>query len=54
MLLIWRWIWFYPARPEITTLKQRTFANTKVTSKKVKHSPEDCFFAQIYDTNGMI
>ena len=39
MLLIWRWICFYPARPEnteenqpITNLKPRTFANTTVTS----------------------
>jgi len=43
MLLIWRWICFSPARPEsteenqpITNLKPRTFANTKVISKKVK------------------
>jgi len=41
MLLIWRWICFYPARAEnteenqpITNLKPRTFANTTVTSKK--------------------
>jgi len=55
MQLIWRWICFYPARPEnteenqpITNLKQRTFANFPVTGKKVKDSPKDCFFAQIY------
>jgi len=55
MLLIWRWICFYPARPEnteenqpITNLKPQTFANTTVTGKKVKDSPEDYFFAQIY------
>jgi len=54
MLLIWRWICFYPARPEnteenqsITNLKPRTFANTTGTGKKVKDSPEDCFFGQI-------
>ena len=29
-------------------LKPRTFANPTVTSKKVKISSEDCFFAQIY------
>jgi len=54
MLLIWRWICFYPARPEntenqpITNSKPRTFANTTVTSKKVKDSPEEYFFAHIY------
>jgi len=55
MLLIWRWICFYPARPEnteenqpITNLKPRAFANTTITSKKLKISLEDCFFAQIY------
>jgi len=53
MLLIRRWICFYPARPEntenqpITNLKPRTFANTTVTGKKGKDSPEDYFFAQI-------
>jgi len=43
LLLIWRWICFYPARPEntdenqpITNLKPRTYANTTATSKKVK------------------
>jgi len=43
MLLIWRWICFYPARPENTdenqpntNFKLRTFAITTVTSKKVK------------------
>jgi len=43
MLLVWRWICFYPARPEnteenqpITNLKPRTFANTTVTGKKLK------------------
>jgi len=46
MLLIWRWICFYPTRPE--NVKPRTFANTTVTGKKVKDSPEDCFFAQIF------
>jgi len=53
--LIWQWICFYPARPEnteenqpITNLKPRILANTStVTGKKVKNSPEDCFFAQI-------
>jgi len=51
MLLIWRWICFYPARPEnteenqpITNLKPQTFANTTVTGKKVKDSSEDYFF----------
>jgi len=54
MLLIWRWIYLHPARPENTEeaayhqFKSRTFANTTVTCKKVKDSPEDCFFAQIY------
>jgi len=55
MLLICRWICFCSARPEnteenqrITNLKPRTFANTTVTSKKVKDSPEEYFFAQIY------
>jgi len=55
MLLIWRWICFYPARPEnteenqpITNLKPRTFASTTITSKKVKDSPEDFFYAQIH------
>jgi len=55
MLLIWRWICFYPAWPEnteenqpITNLKPRTFANTMVTGKIVKDSPEDYCFAQIY------
>jgi len=55
MLLIWRWICFYPARPEnaeenqsITNLKPRTFANTTVIGKKAKDSAKDCFFAQIY------
>jgi len=53
MLLIWRWIYFYPARPDnteenqpITNLKPPTFANTTVTGKKVKIAPEDYFFAQ--------
>jgi len=31
----------------ITNLTPRTFANTTVTGKKVKDSPEDYFFAQI-------
>jgi len=55
MLLIWRWICFYPARSEnteenqpITNLKSRTFANTKVTSKKVKDFTRRLLFAQIY------
>jgi len=55
MLLIWRWICFYPARPEnteenqpITNLKPQTFANTTVTGKKVKDSSEDYFCPQIY------
>jgi len=55
MLLIWRWICFYPARPEyteedqpITNLKPRTFASTTVTGKKVKDSSEDSFFSQMY------
>jgi len=55
MLLIWRWICFYPARPEnteenqsITDLKPRTFANTKVTSKKVKDFTRRFLLAQIY------
>jgi len=50
MLLIWRWICVYSAKPEntdenqpITTVKPRAFANTKVTSKELKFSPEDCF-----------
>ena len=40
MLLIWRWICFYPAWPEnpenqpITNLKPRTFAKITVTSRK--------------------
>jgi len=55
MLVIWRWICFYPARPEnteenqpITNLKPRTFANTTFTNNKVKDSPEGWLFAQIY------
>ena len=51
MLLIWRWLCFYPARPEnteenqpITNLKPRTFGNTNVTGKKVKDSSEDYSF----------
>ena len=43
MLLIWRWICFYPPRPgntqenqPITSLKPRIFANTTVTNNKVK------------------
>jgi len=55
MLLIWRWICFYPARPEnteknqpITNLKPRTFPTPRSPVKKFKISPEDCFFAQIY------
>jgi len=32
----------------ITNLKPRAFANTTVTSKKSKFSPEDYFSAQIY------
>jgi len=55
MLLIWRWICFYPARSEntedkqpITNVKPRTFAKTTVTSKKVKDVTRRLFFAQIY------
>ena len=43
MLLVWQWIGVHPARPEnteeshpITNLKPRPFANTTVTSNKVK------------------
>jgi len=62
MLLIWRWIRFYPARPEnteenqpITNLKQRTFANTMVTSKKVRDFTRGFLFcSNLYDASGMI
>jgi len=61
MLLIWRWICFYPAKPEntenqpITNLKPRTFTNTTVTSKKVKDFNRRLFFClNLYDANGMI
>ena len=32
--------------------KPRTLANTPVQGKKVKDSPEDCFFAQMYMMQG--
>jgi len=55
MLLIWRCICYYPARPEnteenqpITNLKPRTFANTTVTSKKVEAFTGRYLSAQIY------
>jgi len=63
MLLTWRWICFYPTRPEnteenqpITYLKPRTFANTTVTSKKVKDLTRRLLFCSNiqYDTRGMI
>jgi len=62
MLLIWRWIFFYPARREntdenqsITNLKPRTFANATVTSKKVKDFTRRLLFcSNLYDASGMI
>jgi len=62
MLLIWRWICYYPARPEntkanqpITNLKPRTFANTTVTSKKVEaFTRRFIFCSNLYDVSGMI
>jgi len=62
MLLIWRWICFYSARPEkteenqpITNLKPRAFANTTVTSKKVKDFTRRLLFcSNLYDVSGII
>jgi len=62
MLLIWRWVYFYPARPEnteenqpTTNLKPRTFANTTVTNKKVKVFTRRLLFcSKLYDVSGMI
>jgi len=59
---IWRWICFYPARPEntdenqpITNLKPRTFASTSVTSKKVKDFTSTLLFcSNLYDASEMI
>jgi len=53
MLLIWRWICFYPARPE-NTEENQPIINLKPSPtpqspiKELKFSPEDCFSAQIY------
>jgi len=54
-------ICFYPTRPEstenqpITNLKPRTFANTTVTSKKVKDLTRRLLFgSNLYDASGMI
>ena len=62
MLLIWRTICFCPARPEntkenqpVTNLKPRTFANTTVTSKKVKDFTRRLpFCSNLYDASGII
>jgi len=62
MLLIWRWICFYPARPEIaeekqpiTNLKPRTFTNITVTNKRVKVFTRRLLFcSNLYDVSGMI
>jgi len=62
MLLIWRWIRFYPARPEntdenqpITNLKPRTFANTTITNEKVKVFTRRLLLcSNSYDVSGMI
>jgi len=62
MLLIWRWICFYPTTPEnteenqsITNLKPRTFANTTVTNKKVKDFAIRLLFSSnLCDVSGMI
>ena len=62
MLLIWRWICFYPPRPEnteenqpITNLKRRTFANTTVTNRNVKDfAIRWALCSNLYDVSGMI
>jgi len=62
MLLIWQWIYFYPAKSEnteenqpTTNLKPRTFANTTVTNKKVKDFAIRLpFCSNLYDVSGMI
>ena len=62
MLLIWRWICFYPTRSEntdenqpIINLKPPTFANTTVTSKKARVFTRTLLFcSDFYDVSWMI
>jgi len=61
MLLIWRWICVYLAKPEntdenqpITTLKPRAFANTTVTSKELSFHQKIAFSSNLCDVSGMI
>ena len=58
---IWRWICFYPARPENTgesvyhQYETTNLRNTTVASKKVKDFTRRLLFcSNLYDTSGMI
>jgi len=61
MLLIWRWICFYPARPEnteenqpITNVNHEPSPTPRSPVEKSKIHQKIAFFAQIYDASGMI